>query len=107
MSVPGTNLENLPDEPEPIQAEDPTGQPPAVAEDDEDEGIVQSVKVGEQQMVPVGDLIRYRKEARTLRRQLAEAAPVIQRAQQVERKLQEVEPYVQAIRNNPGLIDAV
>lgn len=111
MSVQGTNLEDLPNEPEPqelpVQEEDTTGQQQAAAEDDDEDGIVEAVRVGEQKMVPLSELIALRKERKTLREQLAQAAPAIQRAQQVDRQLQEISPYVEAIRQNPGLIDAV
>lgn len=90
---------------------EPGGDPaPAAVEaeaEDDDDGLVETTTIGSQKMVPVGDLIRYRKEARDARKQLAEQAERLTWADGVDAKLREMAPTLEAIRNNPKLVEQV
>lgn len=97
MSMQGLDLE-AGGEPEPIQQE-PIAAP--AAQEDDDDGLIETVKVGEQKMVPVGELINYRKQAREAKR----ANELIQQQMQtLQTQLQEVRPYVDKLRE-PGVLD--
>jgi hypothetical protein len=55
-------------------------------------------------MVPLSALMESRKQAKAASKKLAETE---QRQAQIDAKLAEITPYVEAIRANPGLIEAV
>jgi hypothetical protein len=104
MSVPGVNLED--DVPEPQNLE-PGGEPEtqeAATDDDTDDSVVETVRVGEQKMVPLSALMEARKAAKTATRQNAELQA---KQQQIDAKLLEFAPYVEAIKANPAIVDAV
>lgn len=101
MSIEGMDLEHQPDPA--ARQQDDINQPPV--QDDADDGIVESVTVGGQKMVPLSELITHRRASRDLKRQVAELAPKLQRAEQIEAQLREAEPILAAIKQNPKLID--
>jgi hypothetical protein len=70
---------------------------PAAEHDDDD--LVETVKVGEQQMAPVSEVIKYRKQAKALQKQLTELQPQIESARQVGQRLQEVQPILERLQN--------
>jgi hypothetical protein len=63
MSIPGTNLEDMPD-PQDLEPGGTPNEQPVEAADDHDEDIVEAVRVGEQKMVPLSALMESRKRER-------------------------------------------
>jgi hypothetical protein len=93
MSIPGTSMETDP----PVHDGDPNVAP--AAEHDDDEGLVQTVKVGDQQMAPVSEVIRYRKEARAAKKELDALKPQIEQARQIGQRLQDVQPILDRLQS--------
>jgi hypothetical protein len=107
MSVPGVNLED--DVPEPQNLEpggEPEPQPAAPDDADDDDALIQGVTQAgsDKEKALLSSLITYRKQAREAKKQNAELQA---RQIQIDTKLTEITPYVEAIRANPGLIEAV
>lgn len=103
MSLQGTDLES--EDPVPVQhVDDPT--PPVEPPPDDEDGVVETVSVAGQKMVPLPELIKYRKEAREFKKQLDAVQPQLQQAQQVFQQLEQARPYIDAIRQHPELIEA-
>lgn len=97
MSIPGTSMEEH-EQP----ADDAAAAAAAAAaahDDDPDDALVPTVQVGAQQMVPVGELIKQRKEAKRLGREMAELRPRVERAEAVGRQLEEAAPLIEQLRN--------
>lgn len=104
MSIPGTDLEQA-DLPEP-EIREPGGEPQAETDDDDD-SLIETTTIGSQKMAPVGDVIRFRKEARELKKQNAELQAKIEWAKTVEQRLTEVTPTLDLIRQNPHILEQV
>lgn len=99
------NLEQ--EDPPEEQVLEPGGDPNVPAEEDEDE-LIQSVKGADgSDVVPVGDVIRFRKQARELKKANAELTSRIAWATGVEARLNEVTPTIELIRQHPGIVQAV
>lgn len=103
MSIPGVSMEDAAD---PLPDDSAQGDP--VEQDDDDDTLVPTVQVGTAQMVPVGELIKNRKEARTAKRELAEMRTRVERAELVGNQLAEVQPLIEALqRMTPAQRDAL
>ncbi len=108
MSVPGVNLED--DTPEPLDLQ-PGGEtaadppPPAADDSDDDDALIQGVTQAgsDKEKALLSSLITYRKQAREAKKQNSELQ---QRQQAIDQQLAEFRPYAEAIKANPGLIDA-
>jgi hypothetical protein len=74
---------------------DPNAPP---AEEHDDDGLIETVKVGEQRMVPVSELIRVRKESKTFRKELETLRPQIERANAVSAQLEQLQPVLETIQ---------
>ena len=97
MSIPGVDLENG-DPVEPEHVEDPNLSP---AEDEgADDSVVETVTVGERKMVPLAEVIKYRKAAKAAEKRLAEQQTQIDT---VSQQLDAVAPYVEKLRE-PGVM---
>jgi hypothetical protein len=104
MTIPGTDLER--DETPDPQLLDQGAAPPAVEEEDDD-SLIETTTIGSQKMAPVGDVIRFRKEARELKKQNAELNAKIEWAKTVEQRLNEVTPTLDLIRQHPQIVEQV
>lgn len=91
MTIPGTNV----DDPVPPRDGDPAV---GAVEEHDDDPIVETVKVGEQQMAPVSEVIRFRKEAREAKRELEKLRPQIERANVVSQQLEQLQPTLEMIQ---------
>ena len=105
-NIPGIDLEAADEQP-PVHDGDPNVTPETQAQDDDDDQLIETVKVGEQKMVPVGELVAARKAARSVKQQLKDIGPQLQRAAAIEAQLNEVRPILDAIKANPKLVEAV
>lgn len=110
MSIPGVNMEDpeqpQQDDPALAAADDP--EQPAADEPEDDDTLLPTVTVGQQQMVPVAELIKHRKEARGLKRQLAELQPRVANAERVSGQLAQVQPLIEQLqRMTPEQREAV
>lgn len=94
MTIPGTNVED----PQPVHDGDPAVGGAADDAHDDDEGLVQTVKVGETQMAPVSEVIRFRKEAREAKRELEKLKPQLEQANVVSQQLQQLQPMLETIQ---------
>lgn len=104
MAIPGTDLESGGAAPVAEEHLDGLNQAPLESEEqadaeDDDDGIVESVTVGQQRMVPVAELIKHRKAAKAANAKTAELSARLQQADQIAAQLEEVRPYVQQLRN--------
>src|SRR3954471_13091412 len=97
MSIPGVQIEGA----DPVEEEHVESQQHAEDGGDDDDGIVETGSVGNQRMVPVGELNKQRKEAKAAKRQLAEQATAIAT---VTQQLNEARPYIDRLRANPALM---
>lgn len=89
---------------QPAATDEPTTPPPAA----DDDGIVEAVTVGQQKMVPLEALKEARASAKALKAQMAELQPQIDRAAQVSRELESLQPTLQALqRMTPAQRDAL
>lgn len=96
MSIPGVPMEG--DEPQdPVQ--DPAPAEGVEAEHDDDDGLIETVTVGNQKMVPVGEMIRYRKESKATKREVAELKARAERAEAVGQQLNDVMPLIEKLRD--------
>jgi hypothetical protein len=107
MSVPGVNLED--DVPEPQNLEpggEPETQDAAVPESDDDEALIQGVTQAgsDKEKALLSSLITFRKQARESKKALEQERTA---RQAIEGKVNEIMPYVEQIRANPGLVDMV
>lgn len=91
MSIPGVSMED----PQPVQDGDPAVTPDG---HDDADGLVETVKVGEQQMAPVSEVIKYRKQAKSLQKQLDTLQPQLEQARQIGQRLQEVQPLLEQVQ---------
>lgn len=75
---------------------------PASVVDDDDDGVVEAVNVGGQKMVPIGEMLKYRKEAKSVRRDMEALKPQIEQAQRTAQQLAEVQPLLDQVRSMPA-----
>lgn len=107
MSVPGVSMESVEQPDNQIDPAEAAGVAGATEEHDDD-ALVPTVQVGAQQMVPVSELIKHRKEARAFKKQLADLQPRLERADLIGSQLAEVQPFIEQLRNlTPAQRDAV
>lgn len=103
MSVPGIDLESQePPEPREIAATDPT---PPVTEPEDDDELVQTIEHQGVKLVPIGEMLRFRKESKQLKKQLADLQPQVERMAQVEQQIAEIRPYAEFIKQNPEILE--
>lgn len=102
MTIPGTNLEDGQDaiqiDPAQAAAAEAAARE-AEPQEDEDDNLIPTVQVGQQQMAPVSEVIRLRKEARAAKKEAAELKTRVERAEAVGAQLQEVMPLIDNLRN--------
>lgn len=79
--------------------------PPAPADDEADEGVVEAVSVAGQKMVPLAELIKTRKEAKAAKAHLQQLQPQLEQAARVAQQVEEIRPYAELIKANPQLIE--
>lgn len=104
MSVPGVNLEDVPEPQDLEPGGEPIEQPQAAAAEEDDADIVESVRVGEQKMVPLSALMEARKREREQRKANADLQT---RQAQIDAQLSEFRPYAEKLKAHPELIDAI
>lgn len=101
MTIPGTSMEGQ-DDPDPIDidpAQAAVADAAAQEHEDDDDTLIETVTVGQQKMVPVSEMIKYRKESKATKRELAELRTRAERAEQVGQQLQDAMPAIEALRN--------
>jgi hypothetical protein len=91
MSIPGTSMEDQ----SPVHDLDPNAPP---ADPPDDEGIIESVKVGDQQMAPIAEVIRYRKEARAAKRENEAMRSQLENARVIGERLQQAQPLLERLQ---------
>lgn len=97
---------NLEDPNQVVHDADPALAPPV--EEPDDDGLIETVTVGQQKMVPVSEMIKYRKESKTLRRELDGLKPRLENAERLGQQLADVQPMLETLRNlSPQQRDAL
>lgn len=105
--IQGMDLE-APEQQAPVRDGDPNVAPQGGQEqDDENEGLIETVRVGEQRMVPVSELVAQRRANRENKQKIAELSQQVQRAAAIEQQLEQLRPTLDIIRANPRILEAV
>jgi hypothetical protein len=94
MSIPGTSME---DPEQPVHDGDPNIVPNA--EEPDDDNLIETVTVGQQKMVPVAEMIKYRKESKALRRELDGLKPRLEQSERIGQQLADAQPMIEQLRN--------
>lgn len=96
MSIPGVNLEDATAQAETV---DPTAQAGADPAHDDQDDVIVGTPVNGQQMAPVSEVIKYRRQAKELSRKMAEMQPQLEQAKAIGQQLQDLQPVLQTLQH--------